>query len=211
MSLRDSLTDVPIVLRLRTNEAHKQSFVALCTGDVSNVESLSDGDFPNIDLYNIVQVLYLVRVSSLQVQLQRALLVAFVVQEDNYECFMADPRIRAESKAAVAACGAPAAGTFLNALPRKPAELTRRDWTRSASGMLPATVSASPTRIVSTVTSPGALAVRGQTRRLQLPPSQSTCWVVRSAPRPGGSGLVLSSLQPKLSRHNLLLPVLNDG
>ena len=31
--------------------------------------------------------------------------------------FMADPRIR-ESKAAVAACGAPAAGTFLSTLPR---------------------------------------------------------------------------------------------
>jgi hypothetical protein len=84
MSLKDPFTDVPIVLRLRTNEAHKQSFVALCTGDVSNVESLSDDDFPNID--------NLVRVSSLQ--LQRAL--AFVVQEYNYECFMADPRIRAE-------------------------------------------------------------------------------------------------------------------
>ncbi len=44
----------------------------------------------------------------------------FVVQEYNYECFMADPRIRTESKAAVAACGAPAAGAFLSSLPRKP-------------------------------------------------------------------------------------------
>jgi hypothetical protein len=51
-------------------------------------------------------------------QLQRAL--TFVVQEYNYECLMADPRIRAESKAAVAACGAPAAGAFLSSLPRKP-------------------------------------------------------------------------------------------
>ncbi len=40
--------------------------------------------------------------------------------EYNYECLMADPRIRAESKAAVAAYGALAAGAFLNSLPRKP-------------------------------------------------------------------------------------------
>ncbi len=46
--------------------------------------------------------------------------LTFVVQEYNYECLMAAPRIRAESKAAVAACGAPAAGAFLNSLPRKP-------------------------------------------------------------------------------------------
>ena len=55
--------------------------------------------------------------------------------------------------------------------------------------MLCATVSACPTRIVSTVTSYSMpFAVRGQTRRPQLPPSQSTSSVVRSAPR--GSGLV---------------------
>jgi hypothetical protein len=30
--------------------------------------------------------------------------LTFVVQEYNYECCMADPRNRAESKAAVAAC-----------------------------------------------------------------------------------------------------------
>jgi hypothetical protein len=81
----------------------------------SNVASLSDDDFPNIDNP--------VRISSLQ--LQRAL--AFVVQEYNYEILRvmaADPRIRAESKAAVtvtvaaSGCGAPAAGTFLRALPR---------------------------------------------------------------------------------------------
>ena len=53
-------------------------------------------------------------------QLKRAL--TFVVQEYNYEGLMAGPRIRAESKAAVAACGAPAAGAFkfLSTLPRKP-------------------------------------------------------------------------------------------
>jgi hypothetical protein len=71
MSLKDPFTDVPIALRLRTNEVYKQSFVALRTGDASNVESLSDDDFPNIDLH-------LVRVSSLQLQRAFKLLVAFV-------------------------------------------------------------------------------------------------------------------------------------
>jgi hypothetical protein len=99
ISLKDPFTGVPIVMRLRSNDFHKKIFAALCAGDVSNVESLSDDDFPNID--------NLVKVSSLQ--FQRAL--AFVVQEYNYKCCMAEPRIRAESKAAVAACAAPAAGT----------------------------------------------------------------------------------------------------
>ena len=69
MSLKDALTGVRVIMRLRINEFYKKIFAALCTGDVSNVESLSDDDFPNID--------NLVRASSLQ--LQRAL--AFVVQE----------------------------------------------------------------------------------------------------------------------------------
>jgi hypothetical protein len=91
------------------------------------------------------------------------------------------------------------AGTFLNALPSKPElrldEVSFRDAVchrfrlpRSASRTLCATVSACPTRIVSTVTSPGALAVRGQTRQPGLPRLRSTSSVVGSAPR--GSGLV---------------------
>jgi hypothetical protein len=51
----------------------------LCTGDVGSIDSLTDDDFPNIA--------NLAKISGLQ--LQRALQVTFVVQEYNYECFMA--------------------------------------------------------------------------------------------------------------------------
>jgi hypothetical protein len=77
MSLKDPLTGVPIVnlKRLRTNEFYKSIFAVLCTGDVGNIDSLTDDDFPNIA--------NLAKISGLQ--LQRAL-TTFVVQEYNYEC-----------------------------------------------------------------------------------------------------------------------------
>jgi hypothetical protein len=78
MSLKDPLTGVP-VRRLRTNELYNSIFAILCTGDAGSIDSLTDDDVPNIA--NLAKTLGL--------QLQRAL--TFVVQEDNYECLMADP------------------------------------------------------------------------------------------------------------------------
>ncbi len=80
MSLNDPFTGFPIVVRLRSNELYSGCALRLTSSTnrslrhcalgmcQSNVESLSDDDFPNIDNP--------VRISSLQ--LQRAL--AFVVQ-----------------------------------------------------------------------------------------------------------------------------------
>ena len=48
MSLKDPLTGVPIVKRLRTNEFYKSIFAVLCTGDAGSIDSLTDDDFPNI-------------------------------------------------------------------------------------------------------------------------------------------------------------------
>jgi hypothetical protein len=48
MSFKDPLTGVPIVKRLRTNEFYKSIFAVLCSGDVGNIDSLTDDDFPNI-------------------------------------------------------------------------------------------------------------------------------------------------------------------
>ncbi len=47
MSLKDPLTGVPIVKRLRTNEFCKSIFAVLCTGDAGSIDSLTDDDFPN--------------------------------------------------------------------------------------------------------------------------------------------------------------------
>ena len=48
MSLKDPLTGVPIVKRLRTNEFYKSIFAVLCTGDAGSIDSLTDDDFPSI-------------------------------------------------------------------------------------------------------------------------------------------------------------------
>ena len=188
MSLKDPLTGVPIVKRLRTNEFYKSIFAALCSGDASSSDSLTDDDFPNIA--------NLAKTSGLQ--LQRAF--AFVVQEYNYECLMADPTIRAESKAAVAACGAPAAGAFLNTLPRKPElrldEISFRD------------------AVCHHFRLPNAHRIHGDMSRC---PCGARPDADPSAP--SFAEHVLGCIQcskglgvgnPRLIRHNMLLPVLND-
>ena len=188
MSLKDPLTGVPIVKRLRTNEFYKSIFAVLCTGDAGSIDSLTDDDFPNIA--------NLAKISGLQ--LQRAL--TFVVQEYNYECFMADPRIRAESKAAVAACGAPAAGAFLSSLPRKPELKLDETSFRDA--------------VCHHFRLPNAHRIHGDMSRC---PCGARPDVDHSAP--SFAEHVLGCMQcskglgvgnPRLIRHNLMLPVLED-
>ena len=160
----------------------------MCTGDAGSIDSLTDDDFPNIA--------NLARTSGLQ--LQRAL--TFVVQEYNYECFMADPRIRAESKAAVAACGAPAAGAFLNSLPRKPELKLDETSFRDA--------------VCHHFRLPNAHRIHGDMSRC---PCGARPDVDHSAP--SFAEHVLGCMQcskglgvgnPRLIRHNLMLPVLED-
>jgi hypothetical protein len=113
---------------------------------------------------------------------------------------MADPRIRAESKAAVTVCGAPAAGAFLNSLPRKPElkldEISFRD------------------AVCNHFRLPNTHRIHGDMSRC---PCGARPDVDHSAP--SFAEHVLGCMQcskglgvgnPRLIRHNLMLPVLED-
>ena len=118
----------------------------------------------------------------------------------DYVCFMADPRIRAESKAAVAACGAPAAGAFLSSLPRKPELKLDETSFRDA--------------VCHHFRLPNAHRIHGDMSRC---PCGARPDADPSAP--SFAEHVLGCIQcskglgvgnPRLIRHNMLLPVLND-
>ncbi len=55
MSLKDPLTGVPIVKRLRTNEFYKSIFAVLCTGDaiIAKLESRGSRGFREISDFEL--------------------------------------------------------------------------------------------------------------------------------------------------------------
>ncbi len=114
MSLKDPLTGVPVVRRLRTNEFYNRltilvaslQFCALVMPAASTASLTTTSPTSPTSRRRSV--------FSSNVPLPSS------CRRTTTSASWLTPRIRAESKAAVAACRAPAAGAFLNSLPRKP-------------------------------------------------------------------------------------------